>query len=250
MTNISSNFSLVSIMNVTTPVELLSLNDFLDQLGFETWRTIINTFILPPVNFIGIIFCSFSLWIFLRSSFSDPIFFYYKLLCFINILHLLHNIPYGILVSPFYFPWVDTYAVCFYRVYYAFMSTFLFHYEDVIQMGILLHKMKQFSPFVRNHFRASPQFISFAFFLTCLLIDSPLLSIFEISFIGDFYYIDSNDVKQTNTLYFNLFSDFSQTFFRTNSYRIYFIFSKFVSFSFSWCHIEHFLLHQIQISCK
>ena len=150
MSNISSNFSLVSILNVTRPVELLSLNEFLDQLGFETWRTIINTFILPPINLIGIIFCSFSLWIFFRSSFSDPIFFYYKLLCFINILHLLHNIPYGILVSPFYFRWVDTYAVCVYRVY-AFMSTFLFHFEDLLQMAILLDRIKIFSPFLISH---------------------------------------------------------------------------------------------------
>jgi hypothetical protein len=145
-----SNITVVSISNVTTFESLLSLNELLDQLGFEQWQTIINTFILPPVNFLGIIFCSFSLWIFLRPSFADPIFFYYKLLCFVNIIHLLHNIPYGIFISSFNFPWLDAYAVSGYQTYYGTMSTFLFHYEEVLQMGILLHKMKQFSPFVKK----------------------------------------------------------------------------------------------------
>ena len=48
------------------------LHELLDQLGFEMWQSIVNTFILPPINFIGIALCSFSLWIFSRSSFEDP----------------------------------------------------------------------------------------------------------------------------------------------------------------------------------
>ena len=80
-------------------------------------------------------------------------------------------------------------------------------------MGILLHKMKQFSPFVKKHFRASPQFISLAFFLTCLLIELPYLNILKVSSLGDYYYIDSNGAKQTNTLYFAISSDFTKTFF-------------------------------------
>jgi hypothetical protein len=192
---------------------VLLLNKLLDQLGFEQWQVTLNTFILSLVNFLGIIFCSFSLWIFLRPSFADPVFFYYKLLCFIYFLHLLHNIPFVILQTPFYFPWVDMYAVCVFKNYYSFMSAILFHYEDVLQMGILLHKMKQFSPFVKRHFRASPQLISLAFFLTCLLIDLPLLFGSIITSLGDYYYIDSNGVKQTGTFYFFKRSDFSQTIF-------------------------------------
>jgi hypothetical protein len=116
MSNLSSNFSFVSISNVTT---FLSLNELLDQLGFETWQTVINTFILPPINLIGIICCSFSLWIFFRPSFSDPIFFYFKRLCFLNIQSLLLNIPFGILISPLYFPWINTYASSVFQIFYT-----------------------------------------------------------------------------------------------------------------------------------
>jgi hypothetical protein len=210
MSNISSNSSLEPISNVTT---LLSLNELLAQLGFETWQTVINTFILPPINLIGIVCCSFSLWIFFRSSFSDPIFFYYKLLCFLNIQSLLLNIPFGILISPLYFPWINTYACSIYQILYGSLSTFLFHFEDVIQMGILLHKMKRFSPFVRDHFRASPQLVSLAFFLTCVFIDFPLFFGSKISPLGDYFYLDSNGVRHTKTLYFFTISDFSLTYF-------------------------------------
>ncbi len=93
------------------------------------------------------------------------------------------------------------------------MSAILFHYEDVLQMGILLHKMKQFSPFVKKHFRASPQLISLAFFLTCLLINSPFIFTSAITSLGDYFYLDSNGVKHTNTFYSFKPSDFGQTFF-------------------------------------
>jgi len=79
-------------------------------------------------------------------------------------------------------------------------------------MGILLHKMKQFSPFVRNHFRASPQLVSLAFFVTCFFINLPLFLSSKVSSLGDFYYMDSNGRKHTATFYFMTISDFSLTY--------------------------------------
>jgi hypothetical protein len=79
-------------------------------------------------------------------------------------------------------------------------------------MGILLHKMKLFSPFVRKHFRGSPQFVSLVFFLVCLLIDIPIFFGFKIVSLGDYYYVDSSHgVKHTASFYYFVSSDFSQT---------------------------------------
>ena len=103
-----------------------SLDEFLEQLGFEMWETVLNTFILPPVNLIGILLFSFSLWIFSRPSFEDPIFFYYKLLCFINIINLLVNIPECILFSSQYFCMINSFATNVYKIFYSFFVTFLF----------------------------------------------------------------------------------------------------------------------------
>ena len=190
-----------------------SLDALLDQLGFEMWHTIINTYILPPINLIGIAFCSFSLWIFSKYSFEDPIFFYFKLLSFVNIINLLHNIPACILFSPRLLPSVNTYFTSTYIIYYASVSSFLFHFEEVLQMGILLHKMKLFVPFVRKYYTARPQIISLAFFLTCLLIDLPFAFSLKIVSLGDYIYINSNGVQQKASFFYYTSSDFSQTFY-------------------------------------
>ena len=206
-----NNSTFISAQNETVASTLLSLEEILDQLGFQTWQIAMNKFILPFINLIGIGLCSSSLWIFFRPSFLDPIFFYYKLLCFVNIIHLLHNIPFGVLFSPVYFPWVNTYSISVYQIYHGYVGSLLFHYEDVLQMGILLHKMKLFSPFVRKHFTASPQLISLISFLACLVIEVPLIFGLKIVSLGDYYYVDSNGVKHYSTLFYLISSDFSKT---------------------------------------
>ena len=70
MANVTSFMSLEGDVNETL---IPSLNELLEQLGFDLWKTVVNTFILPVINLIGTAMCSFSLWIFSRSSFEDPI---------------------------------------------------------------------------------------------------------------------------------------------------------------------------------
>ena len=121
------------------------------------------TFILPPINLMDAVFCSFSFWIFFRSPFSGPIYFYYKLLCFKNILDLLHNIPNGVTIWPLYFPWINSYLTSVYKMYHSFFTVLFFHFEDVLTMAILFHKMKLFSPFVKKTLFKIP---SIHFFVT------------------------------------------------------------------------------------
>ncbi len=74
-----------------------------------------------------------------------------------------------------------------------------------------MHKMKLFSPFVKKHFAASPQFISLSLFLTCLILDIPLLFGFKVVSYGDYFFLDSNGVKQTGSFYYLISSEFSRT---------------------------------------
>jgi hypothetical protein len=167
---------------------------------------------LPVINFLGIVGCSLSLWIFFRKKFVDSIFFYYRLLCAINMLHLLHNIPACILFSPRYFPNANTRSIAAFKIYYAFAIIFLFHYGDVLQMAILLARMKIYSPFVKKHFKASPRQISLAFFLTCVLINAPIIFAFKIISYGDYYYYNTSLNQQKNaTFYYYGRSEFSET---------------------------------------
>ncbi len=65
-------------------------------------------------NFSGAIFSMLSAWTFTRRQFyQEPIFFYYRLLSLLFILHSLHNLPYAICYSR-YFPTIDNYVASIY----------------------------------------------------------------------------------------------------------------------------------------
>ncbi len=66
--------------------------------------------------------------------------------------------------------------------------------------------------FVRKNFSKSPQFFSLTSFLTCLVINIPIVFGLKIVSLGDYYYVDSSHgVKQYSTFFFPISSDFSQT---------------------------------------
>ena len=185
-------FSNDSTLNAT----LKSLDEILDSVGFAPWMSQVTTFGLSVINCLGAIGCSFSAWIFFRKQFSDSIFFYYRLLCLVNIVSLLHNIPACVLFSPRYFPSANLWAIAAFKGYYAFATIFFFHYGDVLQMGILLARMKIYSPFVKKHFNSIPPIVSLGFFLLCLIIDFPLAFAFKVISYGDYYYFSDLEQQQ------------------------------------------------------
>jgi hypothetical protein len=99
-----------------------------------------------------------------------------------------------------------------YFIHYSFISVFLFHFEETLQIGILLIRMKIFSPYVKKHFNALPRNVSIAFFLTCLLIDISAAFLYKINALGVYSYQDRTE-QQTTTLYYYAPSDFGQTLF-------------------------------------
>jgi hypothetical protein len=193
--------------------KILSLDQLLDSLGFDMWKTIATTFVLPFINFFGIILCSLSAWIFFQKKFKDSVFYYYRLLCLVYVIHLIHSIPRCILFSPRYFPSMNMYIVSMFLFVYGPISGLLFHFEETLQMAILITRMKIFNPFVREHFTAKPRIISLALFLTCLLIDAPFAPLaVQIESLSTYYYNDpTNGSKQIATFYVLKSSNFSTT---------------------------------------
>jgi hypothetical protein len=204
---LNSNSSHLNASNAFN--SLPTLDELLDSLGFNQWLTVCYSIVLPCIGFVGLIFSSVSAYIFFQRKFVDPVFFYYRLLCITYIVHLLFSIPEGILFSPRYFPQIiNTYYSSIYHMIYGPTTIFLFHFEDTLQIGILLTRMKIFSPFVNKHFTSKPQIVSLAFFLTCFLIDIPLGTVaYKITSFGIY---TSND-GSTKTFYYFTSSDFSVT---------------------------------------
>ena len=213
MSNLSLNESISNNLSVSTQ-DIPSLDQLLDSLGFTEWGIIASTFVLPALSFIGLLLCALSAWIFFQEKFKDPVFFYYRLLCFVYIIHLAHNIPAGLLFTLRYFPKISTNSTSIYQIYNGGFAAILFlHFEKTLQMGILLMRMKIFFPFVRRHFTASPRIVSIIFFFTCLLIDFPVLFSAKVDSIGTYYTFDSSGSKNYVELYYFSSSEFSATLF-------------------------------------
>jgi hypothetical protein len=189
----------------------ISLEILLDSLGFKSWLTITTTFALPIINFLGLIFCLISAWVFFQRKFKDQIFFYYRLLTLVYILHLIHNILFGILYSPQYFSYLDRYWIAVFDIYYNLMSYVLFHYGDVIQICILLTRMKKFNQFIKKYFTFSPKIISLILVFVCLIIDFSIPFTFKIVSFGDYIYNDLNGSKKKAFFYFPTTSEFANS---------------------------------------
>jgi len=198
-----------NLTNITTEI---SLERLLDSLGFKSWLTIITTFVLPVINFLGLIFCLASAWVFFQRKFKDQIFFYYRLLTLVYIAHLIHNILFGILYSPRYFSYLDSYWIAVFDIYYDLMSYVLFHYGDVIQICILLTRMKKFNQFIKKYFTLSPKIISLLLVFVCLIIDFSIPFTFKIVSLGDYVYSDLNGAKKRGLFYFPTTSEFAKSF--------------------------------------
>ena len=82
----------------------MTLNELLDSLGFDAWKTLTASFVLFSFNLMGVVFSSVSFWIFTRRQFRrETVFFYYRLLSLVFLLHSLHSLPLAICYSPRYF---------------------------------------------------------------------------------------------------------------------------------------------------
>ena len=97
-----------------------------------------------------------------------------------------------ILFSPRYFPNINTYLSSLFLIYYSNVSAFLFHFEETLQIAIVLNRMKIYSPFVNRNFTAKPWLVSLSFFLTCLLIDCPYAFALKVDSFGTYHFYDGS----------------------------------------------------------
>ena len=187
--------------SINNPFSLLpsvaSLDMLLDSLGFNTWITVTSSFVLPIMSLIGTILCSLSAYIFFHRRFINPIYFYYRLLCIVYIVHLIHGIPFGLVFSPRYFPRINTYVSSIYLIYYVNISSILYHFEGLLQIAILLDRIKIFSPFVNRYFTTSPLKTSIILFLACIFIDFSTAFSLKINSFGTYTCIDYLDDHST-----------------------------------------------------
>jgi len=179
----------------------ITLDQLLDNLGFKTWETIANSFILPLVCLFGSVSCFISALIFFMKPFTDPVFVYYRLHSILNVFVLVFNMFFGVCFSPRLMPNQDTYACAIYNAASIWLNHFMYHYLDVIEICILIERMKIFSPFVKKNFKSTPLTVSFILFIVCVIIDAPFMYACKPGPLGKYYDIDLTGVRREHQLY-------------------------------------------------
>ena len=189
----------------------VTLDELLDILGFIPIDLIVYQFVVPTMGVIGIIFCTINACIFFRKPFNAPADDYFKLISLIYILDSLLSVPYGFCFSPKYFPEMDRHMCAIVLSVYIPYINLAFHYTGILEIAILLERMKIFSTIVKTKFTVSPKKVCFLAFLLCVVIDGFFAFVFEPISGGDFYYFASDGQIKQNTFYFAGTTEFANS---------------------------------------
>jgi hypothetical protein len=187
------------------------LDDLLNSIGFLPSIIYMYQIILPIVAFIGCIFCTLSLWIFFKKKFSASIYWYFRVITIDNLIQLLFAIPYGICITPKYFPNMDSYACALVQCAYLPFLAFTSHFVSILEIAVLLERIKIMNPFVKKHFTISPKKMILATFFPCASLISAYTLLYVPYFGGEFYHSDSNGIQRVNDFWFVSTSTLAQS---------------------------------------
>ncbi len=142
MNNTNSNSSIVS---QPLPIDVL-----LSYAGFLPFESITYVFVIPLVGFLGALLCLLSVLIFFRASSpgkefkNEPVYVYFKTISIINLVQLLAFIPNGFCFTPsaIYLPQIDMQKCIIFQLVYGPFSNLFFHYTGVLEIIIVLDRMK------------------------------------------------------------------------------------------------------------
>ncbi len=187
------------------------LDDLLFSFGYLPISVQTYGIIIPIIAFIGCILCTLSLGIFFKKKFSAPIYWYFRVVTIANIIQLAFAIPFGICFSPKYIPNMDSYSCALVQCAYLPFLSFTSHFVAILQIAILLERIKIMNPFVKKHFTISPKKMILIICFACLLFNS-IYALFYVPYLGgDFFYFDSYGIKRPNSFWIVSTSTFAQS---------------------------------------
>jgi hypothetical protein len=179
-----------------------TIDDLLISLEISPASYIIYQLILPSIGLIGFIFCLINLIIFSRKNFTSPTDQYYRLISSFNVFAMLFSIPYGFCFTPKFFPNMDSYVCAIVQCVYIPYTDLIVHYVGVLEIAVMLERLKILNSFVKKHFTLTPRQMSIISFLGCLLIDAFYALNYTPVSGGDFFYMDNNGNLTQNTFYY------------------------------------------------
>ena len=104
-------------------------------------------------------------------------------------------------LAPKYFPQMNTFACAIVTSVYLPYVHFNFHFIGVLEINILLERIKLFDPFVQRYFKTSCKKMAILSLLISILVNVLFTIVNEPAFVGNYYYDSGNGVLKLNQLY-------------------------------------------------
>ena len=154
------------------PNRILNMSEY-DYIGLSyiPMNDIIYLYPNTIITTIGSILNIFCVIIYFKKEFNLPMFFYFKVLSICNLIQNLTGIPYCICSSyRIIIEEMERTCATYVTAFIAFGSL-LTYYESVLEIAILLDRLKTFNKTVKKYLKLTPQKFSLILFVICLLIN-------------------------------------------------------------------------------
>ena len=185
----------------STFTPLFTLDQLLSLIGIGNGQFIIYGYIMPILALIGSPLCLLNIIIFFKKKFSTKCDFYFRIINCFNLFSILFAIPGAMCLAPKYFPKMNTFACAIVTSVYLPYVHFNFHFIGVLEIIILLERIKLFDPFVQRYFKISCKKMAILSLLISILVNTLFTLVNEPAFVGNFYYDSGNGEVKVNQLY-------------------------------------------------
>jgi hypothetical protein len=193
----------------------LTVNEFLDSIGAVLITDIFYMYISTPVTFIGIFSSSICIFIFFHKDFNMPLYIYFRILSLTSLLHQFFGFWYSASYSIRFTPkdFQDFFIHIHYGHIFLFFHYFCFFHAGLIEIGILIDRIKIFEPRIKKIFGIEPKIMSIIFFSAALIIGIMALFIYKgVDVIWyNYEYVNSTLVLTKQSLHLFDTSDFGKT---------------------------------------
>ena len=193
----------------------LTIDEYLDSIGNVLIIDILYMYVNTTVTILGTLLSGICIWIFFNKEFDQSFYLYYKILSINSFIHEFLGFWYSICYSPRFVPFKYQHACVDYGNTFVAIHFFCFFYSGLIEVGILLDRIKIFTQRFKIIDRLDPKKMLIISFSFSLLIG--ILSLFIYKTTGliwynyEYDYINSTLILKQKSIYFFDSSDFAKS---------------------------------------
>ena len=174
-----------------------------DYIGFSfiPMNDVIYLYPNTLVAIIGTILNIFSNIVYFKKEFNSPMFFYFRILSVCYLIQSITGIPYSMCNAVRYVPDASRKLCAYFMTYNIALASLLTYYESVLEIAIILDRLRTFNNTIKKYLTLSPQMFSLILFVICVLIDLFYMFVFTPEEFVWYNYKDDGTLERKSVWY-------------------------------------------------